>query len=313
MKIEILDGKNVIGGNKILTTADDKSSLLLDFGKNFKAWGDYFEEFLQPRSGAGILDLWKLNLVPKFSNIYRLVPGELDNEVQKERSINLGGIILTHAHLDHAGLIPILRENIPIIATGVTYNILKAIQDTGQSNLFSEYCTVSEVEVINSAHCETKLQKKRNSTAERTFRMEESGTISSIHYRIFPVDHSIPGAVSVFLEVDGVKIAYTGDLRFHGENGNKTEEFFRFIKEQSVDVLITEGTRVPEIAKMEESLKSIQYRESDVKSAAYEVVKSFKGSLVVADFGARNVERLKVFFEIAGETQRKLVSKFTKI
>jgi len=306
MEIEILDGRNVIGGNKILITSDDKSSLLLDFGKNFKVWGGYFEEFLQPRTGAGIFDLWKLGLVPKFSNIYRLVPSELSDEVQKERSINLEGLILTHAHLDHAGLIPVLSGNIPITSTGITYKILKAIQDTGQSSFFSEYCTASEVEVINSAHRETKFQKKRDSTNERIFRFEASGNISSIKYRLFPVDHSIPGAVSVYLEVDGVKIAYTGDLRFHGENGNKTEEFFRFIKEQGVDVLITEGTRVPEITNIEESLKSIQYRESDVKSAVCEVVKSSKGSLVVADFGARNVERLKVFFEIAKETGRKL-------
>jgi len=35
-------------------------------------------------------------------------------------------------------------------------------------------------------------------------------------------------------------------------------------------------------------------------------VKKFKGKVVVADFGARNIERLKIFLDIANETERKL-------
>lgn len=306
MKIEILDGKNEIGGNKILLTLKDESSFFLDFGKNFKAWGEYFQEYLQPRTGAGILDLWKLGLIPKFSNIYRIVPEELQEEIEKERPLNLRGVFLTHAHLDHAGLISVFEKKIPIISTRLTYKLLKSIQDTGQSTFLSEYCTASEVEVTSSAHTETKLQKVKGSAVERNFSFEEEGSISSLQFRLFPVDHSVPGAVSLYLEAEGVKIAYTGDLRFHGQNGARTEEFFKFLKEKGVNVLLTEGTRTPEPAKLKESLKEKAYTEGDVQKASLDVVKDYKGKLVVADFGPRNVERLITFLEIAGETGRKL-------
>jgi len=104
--IEVLDGKNCIGGSKILITEKDRS-FLLDFGKNFKTWGNYFEEYLQPRTSVGLYDLWKLNLIPKISNIYRddLIVSDFKEFVEKERKLNLKAIFLSHAHLDHAGFI----------------------------------------------------------------------------------------------------------------------------------------------------------------------------------------------------------------
>jgi len=82
---------------------------------------------------------------------------------------------------------------------------------------------------------------------------------------MFPVDHSILGAASFYFEVDGVKIAYTGDLRFHGERGNLSKEFFNFVKENGVDILLCEGTRVPKIEEIEKTLNEVQLTEIDVK------------------------------------------------
>ncbi len=307
MKINILDGHNTIGGNKILLTGKYNESILLDFGKNFESYGSYFEEFLTPRQGAGIYDLWKLGLVPHYRGLYRdALLTYLEDEVNEIPGLNLRALFLTHAHLDHAGYIPFLKEDVPIVSTPATFKLLKSIQDTGGGGLFNEYCNASAREVVSTKTGETKLKKGKGTSYDRNFCFSPTGDISSFKYRMFPVDHSILGAASFYFEVDGVKIAYTGDLRFHGERGNLSKEFFNFLKENGTDILLCEGTRVPTIEEMEKALSEVQLTEMDVKNASLEVVKQFKGKVVVADFGARNIERLKIFLDIASETERKL-------
>ena len=50
-------GINEIGGNKLLL-ADDDSKLLIDFGFPYKRHKLFYEEYLKPRGGAGLLDPW---------------------------------------------------------------------------------------------------------------------------------------------------------------------------------------------------------------------------------------------------------------
>jgi ribonuclease J len=54
------------------------------------------------------------------------------------------------------------------------------------------------------------------------------------------VDHSIFGAIAYVLRGE-TTIAYTGDFRLHGKNGDATRDFVSKAKDASV--LITEGTR----------------------------------------------------------------------
>ncbi|MEI6531109.1 MAG: hypothetical protein WCN99_06435, partial [bacterium] len=69
-QITCYDGVGCIGGNKILLEAD-RTSLMLDFGKNFGAEGLFFQEFMQPRTNAGLCDFLALGLLPPLQGIYR--------------------------------------------------------------------------------------------------------------------------------------------------------------------------------------------------------------------------------------------------
>jgi len=71
MRITLHDGHKNIGGNKIFIESKSEQTFILDFGKNFSLYGNYFEEFLSPRARAGIYDFWKLGLIPRLSNLYR--------------------------------------------------------------------------------------------------------------------------------------------------------------------------------------------------------------------------------------------------
>ena len=111
----------------------------------------------------------------------------------------------------------------------------------------------------------------------------------------YEVDHSIYGAYAYKIIGDSV-IAYTGDIRFHGKNGEKTEKFAKSSRDASV--LIIEGTRV--------GRKEGTISEKEVEENARGVIEDSK-SLVVADFSARNFERMEIFRKIAEKASREIV------
>ena len=55
VKLTFYGGVNEIGGNKILLE-DGEKKLFLDFGFPFKRNKQFYEEYLKPRPGAGLLD-----------------------------------------------------------------------------------------------------------------------------------------------------------------------------------------------------------------------------------------------------------------
>lgn len=306
MKIRILDGHSVIGGNKILVESKSGQTLILDFGKNFSQYSQYFEEFLTPRSGAGIHDFWKLNLIPHLKGLYReeLLYYVID-EVVNAPSIEPIATFISHGHVDHFGYLSFLREDIPVISTRITYDIIKSYQDTGSQTMLDEFCSVSKIALVNGAK-EQKLKKDSTQTTQRKFLFPtfDFESIGDFRYRVFNVDHSVLGASSIYIEVDGVKIAYTGDIRFHGKEAYATSAFFNFLRNNGVDILLVEGTRIDPETQVR--LNEPQLGESDVKENALKVVKENNGKLVIADFGARHVERLEMFLEIAKESGRHL-------
>lgn len=119
------------------------------------------------------------------------------------------------------------------------------------------------------------------------------------------VDHSVYGAAGFLLAADGVLVGYTGDLRFAGERRKETESFTQLLENQGSDlVLVVEGTR---LTRPGESKAQAMITEADVEANCQKVVEQYPGKLVVADFGPRNVERLRTFRRIALATGRQLV------
>jgi ribonuclease J len=329
LKLTFFDGVNCIGGNKILLEEDDYA-LILDFGINFNEENKYFDEFLRPRSYFGIHDLYNLNLIPPLGGIYRedlIIPENLENFKNHPwyREINPIATLLSHAHLDHVGYLSYLHEDIPIITSLISSLIMKSLEDT--SRIISDLCLVRRKAQENGV-----LKTERNKFIKRPYITFGNGSISKIEefwnklerkdkknidivdkpiniidyetYKIgpfeiiaFPVDHSIPGAVSFAIKTKIGWVVYTGDLRLHGRNKDHSENFIEKLKEMSIKVLICEGTH-PKVDRL--------YTEEDVKENIYNIVKNLKG-YIIADFGARNIDRLMSFLEIAKEVGRRLV------
>jgi len=316
--IQIFDGNDTIGGNKIYLE-EKGEGFLLDFGMNFKKYGNFFQEYISPRSIRGIYDLFHLNLIPKL-NIYRkdIIPSDFD--VSKFPALDIKAILLSHAHMDHFGNIGLLNPEIPLAASPITLALLKGIFDSGNVKLGSDVVYFSNRKskgdgrileserktfygrdlICTDSFSDSLLNFMELSAKSRTVLNKGNLTLlkdfsSNFEIKTFDVDHSIYGATAYILSGDNI-IAYTGDFRLHGKKGNKTERFINEAKKASV--LIIEGTRA--------AREDIDESEETVYENCLKIVEDSKG-LVVADFSARNFERLEIFKKIAEKVGRTLV------
>jgi len=316
--ITVYDGTSTIGGSKIYLE-EKGEGLFLDFGMNFKKYSDFFQEFISPRKPRGIHDLIQLNLIPKI-NVYRndLVP--IDVDFSSYPSLNVNAVLISHAHMDHCGNIGLLKPDYPIIASPSTLMLLKAMLDCSSAMLgsdvayyslkvpnedkrllkpikFKDYgrdfiCTESYSESFKEfLHLSTKSKTKLNEGNLTVL----SDFSSNFEIKAFEVDHSIYGATAYIISGDNT-IAYTGDFRLHGKKRKSSEEFIQ--KAKGASILIIEGTRA--------AREDVYESEPAVYEKCLGTAEEAKG-LIIADFTARNFERLEMFDSIAKKIDRTLV------
>ncbi|HYK93283.1 MAG TPA: MBL fold metallo-hydrolase [Thermoplasmata archaeon] len=332
-RLTVLDGGSSIGGTKILLEGAE-GRLLLDFGTNYKRMGQYYEEFLHPRASRGLTDLLALGLLPRRRGFYRsdLFPATDfpagDSEFPGDAPT---AVLLSHAHLDHCGALAFLDPEIPVYASPATVATLRAVQETGKTDASTEYAYVNERSSRADGLLVADRGRARQRRPFRLFGEFTSGLVESLrappakhgefagpdpgaaesdplirawNVRPFPVDHSLLGSAAFVLDVDGSRVAYTGDLRFHGSRGDLTEAFLRGLERTHPDVLLVEGTRLRPAGSTEAQVRT---SEEEVRRNATQKVREFARRLVIADFGPRNIERLSTFREVARDTDRQLV------
>lgn len=318
--ITVYDGAATIGGNKIYVEEKNRG-VFLDFGMNFAKYKVFYQQFLYDRSIRGIYDLISLELIPKLK-IYRkdLIPTDL--KTSSFRTINLEAILLSHAHMDHFGNIGLLDQKFPIVASSSTIMLLKAILDLSKARIGTDVVYYAKKDqkkkdkrVLISSRGTNFIGRNFVSTEDFSNSFEEflstsvksrkdidAGNLCTLNdvsmpfkIKAYNVDHSIYGATAYILEGD-TTIAYTGDFRLHGKKAQNSKKFIDDAKNTSV--LIIEGSRA--------SREYIHESEEIVFDNCLEAVRESK-DLVIADFSARNFERLESFREIASDVGRTLI------
>ena len=282
-------GVNEIGGNKILLE-DKDTKVFLDFGKSFSRRAQYFEEYLNPRTSNGIVDFLTMGLIPDIPGVYR---DDLMNMAHREIvESDIDGVLLTHAHADHADYISFLHEKIPIYMGHTCHLILKALQERNSRTL--------EKEILNYKPRPYNLQDKPVERTVHTFRTGDKFKVGSLDVEPIHVDHSVPGAYGFIIYTSEGSVVYTGDLRLHGTNAQMTQDFIEYAKASDPIAIITEGTRVMDEEK--EESEQIVHRESNKKISQTD-------RMVFADFNFKDVDRMRTFYNIAKENDRKFVVK----
>jgi len=282
-------GVNEIGGNKILLQ-DKDTKVFLDFGKGFTRRATYFEEYINPRTANGIVDFLTMGLIPDIPGAYRDDLMKLAGRKTQEPDID--AVLLTHAHADHADYISFLHQDIPIHMGKTCHLILQALQERGSRSI--------EKEILDYKPRPYNTKDYPIPRTINTFRTGDKFKIGSLEVEPIHVDHSVPGAYGFIIYTSEGPIVYTGDLRLHGTHSEMTQDFVKKATEVKPIALISEGTRITDIAK-EESEDKV-YRDSS------KVVSETK-RLVFADFNFKDVDRFNTFYKIAQENDRKLVVK----
>jgi ribonuclease J len=335
VSITCYDGVLSIGGNKILLEDEErKTRLFFDFGLPFARRYLFFEEYLRPRAGVGLRDPLRLGLLPPLEGVYRadfvaaLSPEDKAFLASSplHRHFDVDGVLLSHAHLDHSGYISFLHADIPIYTTAMTAFIAKVVQDIGQSaDIEREVCYFTWRELEGGLLRPVRQKKNplyhyqgrpfllldqpslvesgfwfRSPVFTKEIRPQVSkgavDRIGNLPLRYFPVDHSIFGATAFAVETSAGWVIYTGDFRLHGTYGYLTERFIEEVAALDPVALLCEGTRIDDDERV---------TEEEVFDAALEAAKGASG-LIIADFAARNVERLITFLQVAKEIGRRL-------
>jgi ribonuclease J len=311
-------GVGEIGGNAFLLD-DGKSRIFLDFGKRFGAvstkqdfqrrpgWGDYYDLLMRPRGGHQVHDLLAMDLLPPLPGLYRTDMGPLPK--MHEGTAGLDAVLVSHPHSDHYGALGYLRQDTLAFMSPIAKLTLESVQKTGLSSPDDSFIRVKPAdEDLPRTTKDRSADEVLEAMPERPIETGPTLEVGAWTVERHDVDHSIHGACGFILtHKDGLRVAYSGDLRLHGRHKQRTERFLR--QAQEADVLMIEGTRAG--GRSSHGHGSTHLHEADVGRTLEEALTSAKATrgrgFAAVAYPPRDLDRLVSVAEAARRSGRKLV------
>lgn len=268
MRIHFLGGSDEVGASCILVEIGGQN-ILVDAGIR-----------VSPKARDGLL-------------------GELLPDLSPLSHIKLDAVIITHAHADHIGAIPLVlgsMPDVPVYTTPATISIM--------SVMFRDALRImdSRLEAEGELPHYDLLQVQRVEAACRPtdFRQEFSvnGNVNVTFYR---AGH-IPGAASVFLQGDDGSILISGDLSFSPMRATPIAE----IPAVRPDVLVLESTyggrlhanRIAEEGRIIDDIKAIIENDGRVLIPAFALGRAQEVALILdSAIARRKLPRVPVYMD----------------
>ncbi|MEZ5941155.1 MAG: MBL fold metallo-hydrolase [Planctomycetaceae bacterium] len=259
MELTIHRGSREVGGNCVEVQSGD-TRIVLDLGMPlFDAYRQPLDTFFLKRTSKE--DLRAKGILPNVSGLFDDGPAP-------------DAILLSHAHLDHTGLLSYSSAETPIWASRGTSKMMLA------GSLFA-----GQVE----------LPRERF----REIEPEKPVQIGDFTITGYSVDHSIYGCMAFIIEADGKHLLYSGDLRMHGRKPGMQQLLIKVCQEKLIDALLMEGTHFG-------FADGNPANEYELEAKITELVRSCD-SLVLASFSPQHVDRLVAFIRAAKKTGRTFV------
>jgi len=217
-RIEFYGGLGVIGGSKIMISTPN-ARVLLDLGLDIPSGADLFRLPVGTRPGHELADYLNTGQAPELPGIYdpALLPIRGPRAGQL---VDLGhpdprpsAVFISHAHIDHDGMIGFVRPDLACYAHPQTAAIHQALRSAGLGP---------------AGHPPRLWEAWPNQPL----------VIGDLIIELIEVDHDVPGACGFLVTTPDGRIAYTGDINTH--RGSASLGFAE--RARGVDVLITETT-----------------------------------------------------------------------
>lgn len=194
-----------------------------------------------------------------------------------ENAEKLRGIVITHGHEDHTGALPYLLKDLDrpvnVYGTKLTLGLIEG--------------KLAEHKVKNAKLCE--------------IQPGEEIKLGCFTIDFFAVNHSIPGAVGVFLQSPAGNVLHTGDFKLDQTpiDGVHTDfgALARFGK-VGVDLMMSDSTNATKT--------SFTPSEAEVGKALRRIISQAKGRVIIASF-ASHIHRMQQICDAAIECGRKVV------
>ncbi len=143
---------------------------------------------------------------------------------------DIDAVFISHAHLDHTGALPLLDHrgmSCPIFATRATKQLTRILLKDAYKigKITHQHLGYDEIDIRKVLSCMSRVKVRKE------------GGFDGTSYGFFDAGH-IPGSAAVYLDVEGTRILYTGDIQDRDtllHDGADTQY-------PPVDVLICEST-----------------------------------------------------------------------
>lgn len=188
---------------------------------------------------------------------------------------SLLGILISHCHLDHFGLLPFISQQIPVGMGAAARRIAKAAAPFFFHN-----------PVIPAKGWD--------------YKNGESFKIGHFTVTPFLVDHSAYDAYSLLIESERKRIFYSGDLRSHGRKASLFKGLLANPPEK-IDTLLLEGTSMGYLSEDEYCPT-----EKEIEEQLIRVFAATDG-LVLVHASAQNIDRIVSIFKASKKTGRKMI------
>lgn len=194
-----------------------------------------------------------------------------------ENANKLKAIFITHGHEDHIGCLPYLikdlDKNIPIYGTKLSIGLIKSkFQEFDINNIsFNE---IKSGDVVK---------------------------VGSFQVSFFSVNHSIPGAVGMFIQTPAGNVLHTGDFKIDLTPVGKCHTDFSLISKfakTGIDLLMSDSTNALN--------KAPTPSESEVGPVLEDIISKSDNKVVIATF-ASHIHRIQQVCNAAKKCNRKVV------